>query len=383
VRTLQSSLYAIAFACCVLLLIVAQRSPAAARGRTRYLAALLILQSLNFGVEWLMANPSSPAKSLWLTLVMALAFLFGPLLWLYARSIDEPALPRVRDLPLAHFVPIFLGVLFLVPLVASTHLGSGYENPDASRTGIVSPYIHETMLACVAVFAVQALYYLRESARILKRHAGVAKALLSDSEDGDLNALRLMIIVVGAHWLVGIARTLQPLLLGKDAGYVILFAISEVMFMVWAVRELLGTAPAVEPGERQLAHELGDAKYAKSALDEPTRARIVRKLADAWREGLHRNSRLTLRSLCEHLREGPHYVSQVINQDLGTSFYDLVNRHRIADAVDALTRTPGRPVLEIALEVGFNSKSTFNAAFRQHAGTTPTQFRKTASGPAG
>jgi AraC-like DNA-binding protein len=374
--TLHTSLYAIAFGCCVLLLIVAQRSRAAARGRTRYLAMLLALQTLSMAFEWLMANPSTPAKSLWLTGVMALAFLYGPLLWLFARSIDEPAVPRLRDVPRAHLVAIIAGVALLVPLVATTHLGSGFTAPDSARRGVFPGFIHETMLASVAVFALQALFYLRASVRILNRHAGAARALLSDVEDRDLNALRLMIVVVGAHWLVGIARTLHPLLLGKDAGYIILFAAAEVMFMLWAVRELLGAKPAVEPGERRLANELADVKYAKSALDAPARARISRKLADAWSRGMHRDSRLTLRGLCEQLRENPHYVSQVINQDLATSFYDVVNRHRIADAVAALMGDPERPVLEIALEVGFNSKSTFNAAFRQHAGTTPTAFRK-------
>lgn len=375
-NTLHSSLYAVAFACCVMFLIVAQRSTATARGRTRYLVALLALQTLNFAFEWLMANPASPAKSLWLTGVMALAFLYGPLLWLYARSIDERDVPRLRDVPRVHLVAILAGLALLVPLVASSHPGTDFTSPESPGRGVFPGLIHETMLASVAVFALQAFFYLRASARILARHAGAAKALLSDVEDRDLNALRLMIVVVGAHWLVGIARTLQPLLLGKDAGYVILFTVSEVMFMLWAVRELIGSRPAVEPGERLLANELGDAKYAKSALDAPARARISRKLADAWVTGLHRNSGLTLRMLCEHLRENPHYVSQVINQDLGTSFYDLVNRHRIADALAELTRNPGRSVLEIGLEVGFNSKSTFNAAFRLHAGTTPTGFRK-------
>jgi AraC-like DNA-binding protein len=90
---------------------------------------------------------------------------------------------------------------------------------------------------------------------------------------------------------------------------------------------------------------------------------------------LHLDSGVTLRSLCEALKENPHYVSQVINQDLETTFYDLIKKHRIEDAMVALVEEPDKTVLDIALAVGFNSKSTFNAAFRQHAGMTPREFR--------
>ena len=69
-------------------------------------------------------------------------------------------------------------------------------------------------------------------------------------------------------------------------------------------------------------------------------------------------------------------MSQVINQDLGSSFYDLVNLERVRDAMASLKASPGKTVLQIAHEVGFNSKSTFNAAFREHAGTTPTSTGK-------
>ena len=33
-------------------------------------------------------------------------------------------------------------------------------------------------------------------------------------------------------------------------------------------------------------------------------------------------------------------------------------------------------LLAIAHEVGFNSKSAFNTAFKKHTGTTPSQFKK-------
>ena len=393
--TLHSSLYAVALLSCVLLLLVGRENLRGMRGRARYLLALLGFTALNFAFEWLMANPSTPAKSLWLTLVMAMALLLGPCLWLFARSIDEPAPPRLRDVPRSHLAIVGVGVLLLLPLLTRTHLGSDFTPPGHVPDRALALWVHGTMLAAILVFALQAGCYLRASVRILKRHTRVAKALVSDLEDRELNALRLMILVVGAHWLVGIARGLHCLIVGKDAGLIVLFAISEVMITLWAMIQLMRSTVSGRADDRRLANELAvedaDAKYARSALDAPARARIGRKLADAWTSHkLHLDSQLTLRLLCERLRENPHYVSQVINQDLGTSFYDLVNGQRVREAMEALVRQPERPVIEIALEVGFNSKSTFNAAFRLHAGTTPSQFRHArlkmggaTSGPAG
>jgi AraC-like DNA-binding protein len=85
---------------------------------------------------------------------------------------------------------------------------------------------------------------------------------------------------------------------------------------------------------------------------------------------------LSLRSLSRQIGEKTHYVSQVINQDLGTNYYELVNRRRIQRAQELLIASPEQTVLEIALSVGFNSKSTFNTAFRRLTGMTPTDFRR-------
>lgn len=382
-NTLHSSLYAAALLSCVLLFVVARDVWRDPRHGARYLVALLGLLSLNFASEWLMANPSTPLKALWLSLVMGVAFLLAPCLWLHARSITESAPPRLRDLPRAHWLPIAAGLLLLLPLLSRMHLGSEFTPDGFVPDPALSLLVHGTMLAAIVIFVVQAFHYLSASVRVLRQQSRAQKALFSDLEDRELNTLRLMIFVVGAHWVAGIARTLHCLLLGKDAGYVALFAVAEVMITLWAMVTVMRGSVAVRAADRELAAEVGDTKYARSALDAPARARIVRKLDEAWAsQHLHRNNRLTLRLLCETLRENPHYVSQVINQDLATTFYDLVNRQRVADASQALLRDPARPVLEIALEAGFNSKSTFNAAFRQHAGTTPSAYRA-AHGAAG
>jgi AraC-like DNA-binding protein len=384
-NALHASVYAAAFVSCLFLLLVIRRVPAERRRRATYLFALLSLLSLNFAFEWLMVNPATPAKSLWLAMIMGLALFLGPCLWLYARSVTGEAavseVPRIRDLSRWHFLPIASGLALLLPLLGKVHLGPDFLHPDTVVPPTQPTLVHTTMLASILIFLVQAALYLRLSVRLLVRQAQAARALFSDLQDRELNALRVLVVIVGAHWAFGIARTLHCLLLGKDAGYVVLFAICEVMFTLWAVISLMRDGAPVDPDDRRLANEIGEAKYARSALDDAARERIRRKLADAWSVHRHHlDSRLTLRSLCLQLRENPHYVSQVINQDLGTSFYDLVNRQRIAEAQRALRADRDRTVLEIALAVGFNSKSTFNSAFRQHTGQTPTEFRRNAAG---
>jgi AraC-like DNA-binding protein len=377
-NVLHSSLYAVALVSCLLLLLAIQAAPAERRRRARYLFALLSLLTLNFACEWLMTNPVAPSKALWLVMVMGLALLLGPCLWLYAREVTgDGTTPRIADLSAWHLVPIVAGLLFLLPLMGKIHTGTDFQHPDTVLPLRSPTTVHLAMLASILVFSVQAACYLRASVVLLTRQARAAKALLSNLQDRELNTLRALILVVGAHWLFGMARTLHCVLLGKDAGYVVLFAVGEVMFTLWAAISLMraGFTPASE--DRQLAREIAENKYARSALDAPARERILRKLTESW--NLHRrhlDSQLTLRSLCAQMRENPHYVSQVINQDLGTNFYDLVNRQRIAAAMDALIQKPDSTVLEIALEAGFNSKSTFNVAFRQHAGATPSEFRR-------
>jgi AraC-like DNA-binding protein len=387
----HNSLYAVALVSFVLVLILFRReAPRGTQRRNGFLFTLLLLLALNFTFEWLMSNPVTPAKSLWLALVMGLALFLGPCLWLHARAVTENEAPRVRDLAVGHFVPVTLGLLLLVPLLTSVHFGTDFANParDAGRPSLP---IHSTMVGAILIFAAQSAFYLHASYRILARQSATPRVLLPNAGDRRLDALRLLIVVVGAHWTVGIARTLHCLVLGKDAGFIVLFAIAEVMIALSAVVTIMRGYPQAGSEGRPSGVDGAPARYAKSALDSPARARITRKLLDGWnKQGLHRNSRLTLRSLCGQIRESPHYVSQVINQDLGTTFFDLVNQHRIRDAMDALLADQARPVIDIAIAVGFNAKSTFNAAFRQFTGVTPSEFRRThalervlPSGPAG
>lgn len=86
---------------------------------------------------------------------------------------------------------------------------------------------------------------------------------------------------------------------------------------------------------------------------------------------------LSLRKLARQVAMPERDLSRLINDVEGKHFFDFVNQYRVRKAA-ALLIDPdqaGRTILEIAHDVGFNSKSSFNAAFLKHVGRTPSSYR--------
>lgn len=79
-------------------------------------------------------------------------------------------------------------------------------------------------------------------------------------------------------------------------------------------------------------------------------------------ERLYRDASLSLWSLSQHIGVAPNYILQTLSETLGRSFYAFVNGYRIGEAKDLLV-SQARSVLDIAYDVGFNSKSAFYTAF--------------------
>ncbi len=73
-----------------------------------------------------------------------------------------------------------------------------------------------------------------------------------------------------------------------------------------------------------------------------------------------------------------HTISQVLNTCLQQNFYDFINSYRIKVSRQLLSQTEKgeKTVTEILFESGFNSKSTFNSAFKKHTGMTPSEYKE-------
>lgn len=357
---IQTSLYFVAVALCLFStgLFSARPGAQSRRGRPlRFFTAFLLIQSAVFAFELLMAHPAMPLKSLTLALLMSSSLLLAPCLWLAFRESVGGQRQALREIPRVHVIPVIAGVALVVPLASSAHLGTTFYNPLHPASWLYSKVIHTTMLMCIGIFVVQVPWYLLRCRRILLERLAGRSAHWS----------RWPLAIVATTWGLAILRTLDCAFLKWPPTFSLLVAVVSVSVTIGALYLLLRQfrdAPVVD-------------SYAKSPLGAVARARIRRKLdATLSRDDIYKRADLGLAALSETLNESPHYVSQVISQDLGTTFYELVNARRIREAQRRLREAPTETVLSIAMEVGFNSKSAFNSAFRRVTGMTPSDFRR-------
>jgi AraC-like DNA-binding protein len=72
----------------------------------------------------------------------------------------------------------------------------------------------------------------------------------------------------------------------------------------------------------------------------------------------------------------PHHLSEVLNQHAGKNFNHFINAYRVKEVCEKLNSSSSLKVLDIAIQSGFSSKSTFNTIFKKFMGVTPTQYRE-------
>ncbi len=91
---------------------------------------------------------------------------------------------------------------------------------------------------------------------------------------------------------------------------------------------------------------------------------------------LYMQSKLSLKNLAKELKLPARYVSYLINTYHNTNFHDYINTYRVKEVIRNIedTSQKNKTLLALALESGFNSKSSFNQVFKNHTGKSPSEF---------
>lgn len=243
----------------------------------------------------------------------------------------------------------------------------------------------------IVVFVFQFLYYLIKSQRLLVLHARNIRQLFSNVENKTLGWLRWVLRLLMLIWLAHAAGFLVDSVIELEQHWQSFTASMEITLLALLVfkttrqREIFNNSNWValaETGTAQVKRNLNDAptdKHAKAGLTKSTRGKILKKLEEVIRQQkLYRDKELTLKKFSDSIGVESVYVSQVINQDFHSDFFDYINSQRIEEATQLLRAQPKRKIINIARAVGFNTKSTFNKAFKHQNKKTPKKYRRQA-----
>lgn len=120
-------------------------------------------------------------------------------------------------------------------------------------------------------------------------------------------------------------------------------------------------------------------KYKNSKLNDEVinkcKSDLIRLME---KDKLYLNGKLSIQDVSEKLSIPRQYISEVLNEHMNTNFQDFINEYRVEEFIKRLQNDQNNhfTLLGIAIDVGFNSKSSFNATFKKFKGVTPTQFKK-------
>ena len=119
-------------------------------------------------------------------------------------------------------------------------------------------------------------------------------------------------------------------------------------------------------------------KYEKTGLTMEQSSRLASQVKQLMeQEEVFKDNTISLSKLAMRLKTSTHVLSQVINENEAKTFYELLSYYRIKNAKSLLMAGSNKiNISEIAYEVGYNSLSAFNNAFKKAMGQTPSQFEK-------
>ena len=330
----------------------------------------------------------------------------------YISFIGMIALPLVKtfaETMLINFMPLLLVLLLALPpafyhyIAAKTATGSSAPIPWRDLvlplTGVVvcmgywmlpsqakevlfiagelPPGVWPAVLALatfvlILIWFAASFAYLVAILRRLGTHRAHIRQLYSDVEKRDLRWVNVMMVVLILIWALGAFSLADDNLAGGT-----LFIAELFLAVIGGGLLLLNIFTPITPAVSILAEEEDepDLKYARSALTSAHAAKLAGRLENAMqKDTLYLDPSLSLQKLSQHVGALPNQVSQTLNQEIGANFFDYVARWRI-EASKPLIAAGEASVLAVALEVGFNSRSTFYKAFQRETGMTPKGFR--------
>ncbi len=297
------------------------------------------------------------------------SFLYGPLLYFYFKRISEQY--RFKKSDLWHLAPTLLFLIYIIPIYALPahdkltimleQLNNGL-GPSDSR--------HLTIIVLLKLISLMIYgYYIRKVYLKSKNNGEIS----SPNKSWQKNIFQLHIFYIITYAIYGILIANQI-----SFGFFYHTPIVFMALMVLYVGYSANVQPLVFSGIYALDNRLFY-KYEKSGLTKSLSKELMEQIIWLFdTEKIYKESDISLELLAAKLNTTRHNASQVINEHFKVSFYELVNKYRIQEAKEILNQDSQKNlnIIDVAYEVGYNNKVTFNKAFKKDTNLTPSEYQK-------
>jgi AraC-like DNA-binding protein len=328
----------------------------------RLLAMLLLLFSITLGEYVLFWSNSLMLYPHAAQLTAQFPFLFGPLIYLYCRTIYEERPLQTSDL--LHAVPFLLAIAVCLPWYVSdaeSKRAIMMQQAAYPVPRILMQIILWGRIAHLSAYAVWNFRYIRRQPAV----GDTARWALT------LNGFFVGFIIAYTSYYILVRFSFFNVAWDYHISAVMTAFIYLIAWSGYTRRAVFDGYAWTEPN--------APAKYRNSGLTPEAGRSLLQSLEELMViEKCYQDPDITLEKLAGMLNASKHHVSQTINERLGVSFFEYINQLRIEEAKNLLVETSRDEmhVIQVAYAVGFNNKVSFNAAFKKSTGMTPTAYRR-------
>ncbi len=303
--------------------------------------------------------------------------LHGPFLYLYIQSLIREE-NKIRWWDAFHFLPYILGLWVFWDFINL----SGPELTQSLDAVEKAEPLSFQLIGLATQFS--GLLYAIISHFLLNRHQKHIKDKFSFQQEVSLNWIRYNIWAIGLIYVVVILSVSLEVYAGvlpnEFSNYLIYLTVTLFVFFFgyFGIRQenIFLDSPNKEQETR---YSQTSDRYQRSGLKSDQLDSHYKKLLEYMdQEKPFLESKLTLNQLAKGLDISPNHLSQIINEKTRQNFYQFVNAYRIRMFKEKLQEPQSQhfTLLSIALDCGFNSKSSFNHTFKKFTGMTPSQYLK-------
>jgi AraC-like DNA-binding protein len=295
------------------------------------------------------------------------ALLFGPLLYFYIKSVTQES--KLKTTSLLHFVPTIVLLFFLMPIYTESA-------PEKLRMMLKISSVNKGVdLAVFLAKAASLIFYAFYVWKILFSKIKINHLLYNKPSVKkwfkNLYAIHISYII--SYLVYGIFAFV---ILTDISSYISHFQVVAMTFMVLYIAYMSFVQHNIFKGELE-AHDMLLIKYQKSSLTPGLSNELKKELTKVLLEDkIYKQNNISLDILSEKLNTTRHSMSQIINEHFKMNFFELINTFRIQEAKKILDEDVhgNLNIIDVAYEVGYNNKVTFNKAFKKETSLTPTQY---------